>query len=95
MWECPDFFPLGGKQVLVGSPQEMTAIGLEFHAGYGVVALLGSYDRSSYRFEREAVKAVDYGTDFYAPQTLETPDGRRIMVAWMQNWTTTGCKPQG
>ena len=82
MWECPDFFPLDGKQVLMVSPQEMTAIGLEFHAGYGVVALLGSYDKASYRFEREAVQAVDYGTDFYAPQTLETPDGRRIMIAW-------------
>lgn len=94
MWECPDFFPLDGRQVLLVSPQEMTAIGLEFHAGYGVAALLGSYDKASRHFEREAVQAVDYGTDFYAPQTLETYDGRRIMIAWMQNWATTGSQPQ-
>ncbi|MCQ2508769.1 MAG: GH32 C-terminal domain-containing protein, partial [Dorea sp.] len=32
--------------------------------------------------------AVDYGIDFYAMQTIETPDGRRVMIGWMQNWDT-------
>lgn len=95
MWECPDFFPLGGRQVMLVSPQEMTAAGLEFHAGFGSIALLGSYDSAVHRFERERVQSIDYGTDFYAPQTLESYDGRRIMIAWMQNWATTGCQPQG
>ena len=31
---------------------------------------------------------VDYGIDYYAMQTLLAPDGRRIMIAWMQNWDT-------
>lgn len=39
---------------------------------------------------RDNVQAIDYGLDFYAPQTLETYDGRRVMVAWMQNWETCG-----
>ena len=29
---------------------------------------------------------IDGGLDFYAPQTLITPDNRRIMIAWMQSW---------
>ena len=95
MWECPDFFPLDGQQVLLVSPQEMTAAGLEFHAGFGSIALLGSYDPAARKFERERVQSIDYGTDFYAPQTLESYDGRRIMIAWMQNWATCGCHPQG
>ena len=95
MWECPDFFPLENRQVLLVSPQEMTAAGLEFHAGFGSIALLGSYDPAARRFERERVQSIDYGTDFYAPQTLESYDGRRIMIAWMQNWATVGCQPQG
>ena len=95
MWECPDFFPLDGKQVLLVSPQEMTAAGLEFHAGFGSIALVGSYDPEARRFERERVQSIDYGTDFYAPQTLQSYDGRRIMIAWMQNWATTGCQPHG
>lgn len=95
MWECPDFFPLDGKYALLTSPQEMTPLGLEFHAGYGVIALVGNYDKKAHRFDRQHVQSIDYGIDFYAPQTLETPDGRRVMVAWMQNWTTTNCQPQG
>ncbi|MDR3217311.1 MAG: GH32 C-terminal domain-containing protein [Clostridiaceae bacterium] len=33
-----------------------------------------------------AVCEIDYGLDFYAPQTMLMPDGRRIMVAWMATW---------
>ena len=93
MWECPDFFPLDGKQVLLVSPQEMSPIGLEFHAGNGTVCFIGSYDPETRQFRREHVQAIDYGIDFYAPQTLLTPDGRRVMIAWMQNWSTTCAVP--
>ena len=93
MWECPDFFALDGKQVLFTSPQEMMPVGLEFHAGNGTLCLIGDYDPAGKGFCRQYVQAIDYGLDFYAPQTLLTPDGRRVMVAWMQNWSTVGAKP--
>ena len=93
MWECPDFFPLNGKQVLLTSPQEMQPVGLEFHAGNGTLCLIGDYDPQGGDFIRQNAQAIDYGLDFYAPQTLLTPDGRRVMVAWMQNWATVGAKP--
>ena len=93
MWECPDFFPLDGRQVLVTSPQEMYPIGLEFHAGNNAMCLIGNYDSKSMEFHRQTVQAMDYGLDLYAPQTLLAPDGRRIMIAWMQNWSTAGAKP--
>jgi beta-fructofuranosidase len=92
MWECPDFFTLDGKDVLLVSPQEMTAIGLEFHPGNANVCLIGHYDKKRYHLNRESVQAIDYGLDFYAPQTLLTEDGRRVMIAWMQNWETSACK---
>lgn len=95
MWECPDFFPLGDQHVLITSPQEMLPMGLEFHAGYGVICLTGCYNADTHEFRRKSVRAVDYGTDFYAPQTLLAPDGRRIMIAWMQNWTTANCLKSG
>ena len=87
MWECPDFFNLDGMDVLLVSPQEMMPIGLEFHAGNGTVCLIGKVNEKRHLI-RENVHAIDYGIDFYAPQTLLTPDGRRIMIAWMQNWDT-------
>jgi len=93
MWECPDFFPLDGKHVLLTSPQEMDPVGLEFHAGNGTLCLTGDYDAAGKGFCRQYAQAVDYGLDFYAPQTLLTEDGRRVMIAWMQNWSTVGAKP--
>jgi len=88
MWECPDFFPLDGKHVLLVSPQEMNSLGLEFHPGNANVCLIGEYDLSRNHLLRDNVQAIDYGLDFYAPQTLETFDGRRVMIGWMQNWET-------
>ena len=95
MWECPDFFPLDGEQALLVSPMEMRPKGLEFHAGHATIALLGQWDSVSGVFSRRQAQSVDYGLDFYAAQTLETPDGRRVMIAWMQNWATAGCQPYG
>lgn len=93
MWECPDFFPLDGRQVLFTSPQEMQPVGLEFHAGNGTLCLIGDYDPDGAGFVRQSAQAIDYGLDFYAPQTLLTADGRRVMIAWMQNWATISGKP--
>lgn len=87
MWECPDFFPLNGKQVLMVSPQEMAPKGLEFHEGDNTMVILGSYEDKTFR--REAVQQIDYGMDFYAPQTTLALDGRRILIAWMQAWRTS------
>lgn len=95
MWECPDFFKLDGTAVLAVSPMHMKKQGLSFHSGHGVIAMLGDYDGSTHTFTRKKVQTVDYGLDFYAPQTLRTPDGRRIMIGWMQAWASSGCVPEG
>ena len=97
MWECPDFFELDGKSVLLGSSQDMLPKGLEYHNGNNTFYFIGSFDPATETFTEEADYAVDYGIDFYAPQTLLTPDGRRVMIGWMQNWDTcnlhTGSTP--
>lgn len=86
MWECPDFFPLEEKHVLIISPQNMKAKNLEFHNGNNSIYILGTYNKQEKQWKRESIKAIDYGLDFYAPQTMETSDGRRIMIGWMQSW---------
>ena len=88
MWECPDYFSLNGKKVLLVSPQDMCQVGMEFHNGNGTLCLIGSEDGDKGVFLRERVQAIDYGIDFYAPQTILTEDGRRVMIGWMQNWDT-------
>ena len=88
MWECPDLFELDGKQVILASAMDMLPDGLEYHNGNGTFCLIGDYDQETGRFVSEADQSVDYGIDFYAEQTVLAPDGRRIMIAWMQNWDT-------
>ncbi|MCY0875499.1 MAG: GH32 C-terminal domain-containing protein [Firmicutes bacterium] len=78
MWECPDFFSMDGKDVLMFSP-----IGLPDRQ---TTYLIGHLDYTSGAFTAEITGQVDYGLDFYAPQTLEDSAGRRVVVAWMNGW---------
>lgn len=88
MWECPDFFELDGKGVIVVSPQDMLPEGLEYPNGNGTLCLIGEYDEIADTFTMESHQSVDYGIDFYAPESVATADGRRVIIGWMQNWDT-------
>ena len=85
MWECPDFFRLDGKDVLIHSVMEMRAKSPEYHNGNCKMYHIGTVDAEK-QFHAEVSHAMEYGLDFYAPQTLEALDGRRIMIGWMQAW---------
>ncbi len=89
MWECPDMFRIDGKFVLICSPMDMLAEGWEFENGNGTIGFVGGFDDKAGCFLEEGYQALDYGIDFYAPQTVYTPDGRVVMIAWMQNWDTS------
>ncbi len=87
MWECPDVFSLDGFDVFLASSQDMQAEGLEYDNGNGTFVMLGHIHEDG-TFAPKFDQCVDYGLDFYAQQTVLSPDGRRIMMAWMQNWDT-------
>lgn len=86
MWECPDLFELDYKYVFLFSPQGMNAEKEQylnlFQNGYFV----GNLDYESHKFTRGEFKELDHGHDFYAPQTMQAPDGRRILIGWMAMW---------
>ncbi|MBA8199100.1 glycoside hydrolase family 32 protein [Citrobacter freundii] len=86
MWECPDFFTLGGKRVLMFSPQGMAAEGYHhrnlFQSGY----LLGEWQPGQPFSHNGQFIELDHGHDFYAPQSFLTPDGRRIVIGWLDMW---------
>lgn len=94
MWECPDFFHLDGKDVLIHSAHDMQTALPEFHPGDGTVCHIGTLDAEG-RLIDEQIQTLDYGLDFYAPQTLETSDGRRVLIAWMQCWASATFPPKG
>lgn len=74
--ECPDLFPLGEKWVLMFSAIKPTVVSTVF--------VVGTFDGTRFAVENETYSA--FGQDFYAPQTLLTPDGRRVMIGWFYHW---------
>ena len=82
-WECPDLFALGGRDVLLMSPQRVPAQGDDYRNLHSTTYMLGELDTVSGKFHYDAYLPVDYGFDFYAPQTTRDDQGRRIMIGWM------------
>lgn len=78
MWECPDFYPMGDKYVLMVSPM-----------GAGertVVYMVGDFDYETGKFSYQLSGEIDWGHDYYAPQSFVAPDGRRLITAWANCW---------
>ncbi|BDP86072.1 hypothetical protein EfmAA610_32820 (plasmid) [Enterococcus faecium] len=82
MWECPDFFELNGKSILLLSPQGIEANGKDYLNLYETGYFIGDYDYETAKFIRGNFYELDKGHDFYATQTTLSPDGRRIVMAW-------------
>jgi beta-fructofuranosidase len=68
MWECPDFFPLGNKHVLLISTMGK------------VRWKVGTYTDQRFTPEKEGV--VDWGS-YYAAKTMLDRDGNRILWGWI------------
>jgi beta-fructofuranosidase len=71
MWECPDFFPLGGKHVLIHS-----------YAGKSFWQT-GTLDTGAMLFHPERSGILDYGA-FYAPKAQLDQHDNRILWGWIQ-----------
>ncbi|MBP1917117.1 beta-fructofuranosidase [Lederbergia galactosidilyticus] len=83
MWECPDFFALDGKDILIVSPQGLQAEPFKYENLYQSGYFIGEWDIKTNKYVHGTFKELDHGFDFYAPQTFEDPNGRRILLAWM------------
>ena len=82
MWECPNFTEVDGKDILILSPM-LNDNGKEAHK---VVYTVGNMDYKAGKYSHGDFDLLDYGFDFYAPQVMTAPDGRVIMIGWMDNW---------
>lgn len=77
MWECPDCFTIDGHRYLSISPQGLPQEEFRYQ---------NIYSSGYFRYDGNQLtdfEEWDYGFDFYAPQTFEAPDGRRILIGWM------------
>ncbi|XP_014370273.2 sucrose-6-phosphate hydrolase isoform X2 [Papilio machaon] len=87
MWECPDFFELDGRFVLLFSPQGIQPSGYKYRNLYQTGYIVGNFDYKTNMFTpiTEFVE-LDHGHDFYATQTILDKAKRRILIAWMDMW---------
>lgn len=74
MWECPNFFPLGGGHVLILSvwDHQKTCYPVVFSGDYVVQ-----------HFTPRRQGRVDWGSYFYAPQVMRDAQGRALMWGWL------------
>lgn len=90
--ECPDLFRLEDRWVMMFSSVKALP--------HRVCFAVGDFDGKTFEpvIPRKKVHGqlvdgddpffpIETGPDFYAPQTFEDADGRRILIAWMYNWS--------
>lgn len=83
MWECPDLFYLNHRWVMLASPQGLSAQGMKYQNIYQSGYLIGDLNIENVQFSTQHFEELDRGFEFYAPQSFEDQQGRRIMLAWM------------
>ncbi|MEW1947954.1 glycoside hydrolase family 32 protein [Pseudarthrobacter sp902506025] len=101
IWECPDLFelPVDG---LPGTTKWVLTVNMNPGGPNGGSAgqyFVGEFDGVSFRSETTLTEGMqdpglvdqyqwlDWGRDFYAAVSFSNvPDGRRLMIGWMNNW---------
>jgi len=73
-WECPNFFRIGDKWVVIYSPHGQ------------VMYYTGNFDLDTYKFTPEQQGSVDYGSNYYAPNSMEDGKGRRLLWGWIPDF---------
>ncbi|MGT2463786.1 glycoside hydrolase family 32 protein [Sinomonas atrocyanea] len=94
IWECPDLFPLA----VDGNPADVkwvlvVSLGrVHGEGGSASVYFVGDFDGLAFTSTPAGAGAAEYGwldsgRDYYAAVSFDSaPDGRRIMIGWMNNW---------
>ncbi|MGP6138602.1 glycoside hydrolase family 32 protein [Jeotgalibaca sp. A127] len=83
MWECPDVFELDDQWLFLISPQGFKPRGHQFQNIYHSVYVPATFKEGRFALTTDDMKELDWGFEFYAPQTFQADDGRRILYAWM------------
>ena len=83
MLECPDLFPVGEKWVVSYCPMGTPPQGYSHRNTYNAGYVVGDWAPGQPFVLTGDYTPTDWGHNFYAPQSFESPDGRRIQYGWM------------
>ena len=72
--ECPNFFKLGDRWVLIVSPHGL------------VEYFTGTFDPLTDKFTAQDRGFMDHSENYYAPNCLEDPEGRRVLWGWIKGF---------
>lgn len=92
IFECPDIANVDGADVVFTNLMYYRREDDErFQNLNSSVYLLGRFDTGNDTYTQHSAdyEMIDYGADFYAPQTAMTQDGRVVMIAWANGWKRT------
>ena len=81
MTECPDYNPM--LKMIMHSQQFAPQCGIEHCNVHSAYYAFGEFDENGVFVSDGEQSIVDYGFDFYAPQTFETEP---VMIAWLNMW---------
>lgn len=89
---CPNFFPIGDPSTGLGTGKWMLLcishpLGCRYYIGdWDAEAeqfVPETHGRMNWRREEQSLFGCMRRTDFFAPESVLTPDGRRVMWAWL------------
>lgn len=82
MWECPDLFQIDDQYVMIFSPEN---IDMPPKPCSNAQYMFIDFDENALMIkDHSAPQYLDYGLDFYAPQTFLSKDQKRYMLAWLR-----------
>lgn len=86
IFECPDLVLSKNGDILLYSIMYTPTQGNTYQNIHSSVCVVGKADLVAGVFlPTYNIKELDYGCDYYAPQTV-THNGKTIIIAWMQMW---------
>ena len=91
--ECPDYFQVDGKDVMLFSAMPCDPDYAD-QVKHRVCYAIGKLDYENGKFNVEHEGLLDYGNSFYAPQTTEGKEQERLLIGWMQSWNQAS-PPEG
>ena len=85
MGECPSYFRIGDKDVIIVSGCSVPERGNDFKNVNSSVFIVGRLDFEKGKMEVDRIREIDKGDAFYAPQFIRGID-RAVMIGWLEMW---------
>ena len=85
MGECPSYFKVGEKDVIVVSGCSVPERGNDFKNINSSVFIVGELDFKNGKMDVDFIREIDKGDAFYAPQFIRGID-KPVMIGWLEMW---------